>query len=482
MKLFDEEAFVYALTQRDEDAKDMVRLFKADWLHKKELIPVLNAVYDFLKEYKATPSIASLHEYMEERDKSKYDSRYKTTLTALDYAKYDNTKQMQAIRKAREAAASYSLSAVIHSQNFQTMLNEGNGDGLLGEMSHWLGEHTQAEGEGIYNIKEAFDKLVSEMPWDGRSPRIGTGVQCIDDWTYGGLRKGQLGLIMAPTGEGKSTILMNIAHHVAVVEQKPVLFVTNELTIDEQAERFLARMQAPEIDANGNEFYHTLREIQEDPTVAYRGMERKWEAGIEGRLFVISVDLNTTADMIEGHLSRLRAEHGFVPATVVIDFLERMKPTSNVSKDKEWIYIGEIAKELVRLGKRRKANVWTAIQTNRSGLSRGVVQDMSQAQSSIRQLQEAATVVGVRKVYVEMDASGEHKIECLAFKELKQRHSAMMDREVLLRVMLERMVITKEEIIPPSDDAISDGEEADGKQQDSKPKRIRGQREVKNKC
>jgi hypothetical protein len=481
MKLFDEEAFIYALTQRDEDAKDMQRLFKADWLHKKELVPVLNAIYDFLKEYKATPSIASLHEHMEERDKAKYDARYKTTLTAIAYAKYDNTKQMQAIRKAREAAASYSLSAVIHSQNFQTMLNEGNGDGLLGEMSHWLGEHTQADGEGIYNIREAFDKLVTEMPWDGRSPRIGTGIQCIDEWNYGGLRKGQLGIIMAPTGEGKSTILMNIAHHVAVVEQKPVLFVTNELTIDEQAERFLARMQAPEVDANGNEFYHTLREIQEDPTVAYRGMERKWEAGIEGRLFVISVDLNTTADMIEAHLSRMRAEYGFVPATVVIDFMERMKPTSNVSKDKEWIFIGEIAKELVRLGKRRKSNVWTAIQTNRSGLSRGAVQDMSQAQSSIRQLQEAATVVGVRKVYVEMDASGDHKIECLAFKELKQRHSPMMDREVLLRVMLERMVITKEEVIPPSDEAIVDGQDEDEKQKDSKPRRIKGQKEVKGK-
>jgi hypothetical protein len=177
----------------------------------------------------------------------------------------------------------------------------------------------------------------------------------------------------------------------------------------------------------------------------------------------------------------MRAEHGFVPATVVIDFMERMKPSSNVSKDKEWIFIGEIAKELVRLGKRRKSNIWSAIQTNRSGLSRGVVQDMSQAQSSIRQLQEATTVVGVRKVYVEMDSSGNHKIECLAFKELKQRHSPMMDREVLLRVMLERMVITKEEVIPPSDEAIMDGQEEDEKKQVGTPRRIRGQREVKGK-
>jgi hypothetical protein len=96
-------------------------------------------------------------------------------------------------------------------------------------------------------------------------------------------------------------------------------------------------------------------------------------------------------------------------------------------------------------------------------------------------LQEAATVVGVRKVYVEMDASGDHKIECLAFKELKQRHSPMMDREVLLRVMLERMVITKEEVIPPSDEAIVDGQDEDEKQKDSKPRRIKGQKEVKGK-
>jgi len=478
MKVFDEDAFVYAMVERSEDAKDLKRVFKADWLRKKELVPVLNAIYDFIKEYRVSPSIPSLHEYMEDRDKEKYNQRYKATLTALEMRKFDKTKQIVAIRKAKEAAASYSLDAVIHGPTFQEMLSEGHGEGLLQEMARWLGEHTRSEGEVTRNIKQCFDGLIDEMPWDGRSPRIGTGIECIDSWTYGGPRQGELGIIMAPTGNGKSAILMNIAHHIAVVEQRPVLFVTNELTLGEQSERFLARMQAPEKDANGNEFFHTLQEIQEDPSVAYRGLDRKWLAGVENRLYVATIDLGTTADQLEDQLTRLRAAHGFTPQCVVIDFMERMAPTSRVSKDKEWIFYGEIAKELKRFAKRRKTVVWTAIQTNRQGLNRAVPQGMEQAQGSIRHLQEADVLIASRKIYVEMDANGDHRLECLAFKELKQRHAKMEDREVNLRVMLDRMVITKEEVIPPSDDAVVDANDEDDKPKGKTPQ-IKSQKAVK---
>jgi hypothetical protein len=443
----------------------MKRAFDPQWLKDKELVPVLTAMFDFMDEYRVAPSLASLHEYMEDRDQAKYNSRWKTTLTACEH--YDDTKQMVALRKAKDAAASYSLQHLITSQRFQQMLTAGQGDQLQSEMAAWLSAHNVEMGEGTYNIQQAFDKLIDDMAWTGHAPRLPTGISCIDEWSYGGLRPGQVGIIMAPTGGGKSVALLNIAHHAAVVEQKPVLFITNELTVNEQAERFLARMQVP-TNVNGVDHYQPIQLIQEDPTVAYRKL-KGFASGISDRLYITSVDLNTSAMDIEEHLKRMKAEKGFAPALIVIDYMERMKPTGRVSKDREWIFMGEIAKELVRLAKMKSVVLWTACQTNRGGLNAKADMSMEHAQGSIRHFQEAASVIAARTASVEMDADGVEKTMCMEFQEKKQRHAAMRDRKVYLEVKLDTMRITDKEVIPLSDVAYDDE-----KDDDQNPKKGRG--------
>lgn len=449
---FDEQMFLVALTERDEDSRVFSRVFNPQWLKDKELIPVLESMFEFRKEYGTSASLSALHEYMETKDADMYNARWKVTLTSLELLPKDQSKMILATDKAKKVGSALAMDAMVHGQDFQKKLAEGDGDALLKQVRQYLSQWAEdADGEGVFNIKDAFDKLIDDNAWNGRPDRISSGLGPIDNWTNGGLRPRQLGVLMAPTGGGKSAALANIAHNVATVEQLSVLFITNELSINEQAERFLVRMQKPTLMSNGELKYRTLQEVQDDPSVAFKGLGRRWAVGLEKRLYMASVDLGMTADDVEELVKRLRIEEGFKPDIIVIDYMERMSPQNKVNREKEWIFLGEIAKELVRLAKRLDVLVWTATQTNRAGLSKGVSLDMTHGQGSIRHFQEAAFVGSIQKVKVPLTTEGEQNVNCVMFAEQKQRHNAMEDRTALVKHELSRMYISKEEVFMPED-------------------------------
>lgn len=452
MKKFDESQFIIALTERDDDARSFSQVFNPQWLREKTLVPILESLYEFRKEYRINPSLSALHEFMESKDEDMYKKRWQSTLAGLELYPNDSAKQVLATTKAREAGSALALDALVHSQAFQSALAEGEGDALIKMTRHYISQWNDSEdGEGVFNIREAFDKLIDDNAWSGRPDRIASGILPLDDWTNGGLRPRQLGIIMAPTGGGKSAVLANIAHNMASIEQLPVLFITNELSVNEQSERFLVRMQKPDELSDGTLRYRTLQEVQDDPSVAYKGLGRRWAVGLEKRLYIASVDLGQTANDIEELIKRLRVEEGFKPAAIIIDYIERMAPSSKVSREKEWIWIGEIAMELVRLAKRTNALVWSATQTNRIGLSKGVELDMTMGQGSIRHFQEAAFVGAAQKCVVPLTTEGEQDVKCIMFSELKQRHNAFEGRSSLMKHDLSRMYISKEEVFVPQD-------------------------------
>lgn len=472
MLKFNEYAMVSALCSREQDAHDVKKVFNPDWLKDAELKPVLKAVFDYMDSQATTPSIPSLSQFMEERDKEKFNARWRTTIEQLKG--YDTATQRYNVAKAKEAAAAMSLHYLIHEQRFQKMLTNGQADALKGELSTWLAQHTESDDEGLFSIQEAFDKMVDDHPWKGKRPKIGTGLKPIDLWS-GGLRSPQMGIIMAPSGHGKSACLMNVAFHAAAIEDQTVLFITNEMTTNEQTERFAVRMQQPAVDpVTGELSFVSMNEIQDEPSKAYKKLQG-YQAMLSKRLFIYSANLGQTVEGVEDVMKRVRNEHGVWPDMVVIDYIERMSTVIRMDKGATWTYYGQIAKELVWLAKRRNCSIWTAIQTNRSGMRAKAELGMDSAQGSIQHLQEAALLVAVKRVKV-TDATGQPKIG-LEFAELKSRHGAMEGRKMVMECDLSRMHISDKEIegIKEIEDADTDDVQPKGK------KKIMGQHQVKNK-
>jgi replicative DNA helicase len=443
LKKFNEQAFIAGLTNRDQDARDMKKLYDPTWLKDAELKPVLSALFEYMDTQASTPTLKVLHEYMEDKDKAKYDARWRTTLTQLEH--YDEKQQAYAITRARDAAAAYSMHYMIHEQRFQKMVDEGQADPLKAEVSTWLAKHTESEDEGLFTVQEAFDKLIDDHPWQGKTGRVMTGIKPLDQWTKGGLRPPQFGIAMAPTGHGKSAILMNIGLHAAWIEDKNVLFITNEMTVNEQTERFLARMQDPYgTDAKGNLLFHTLDDIQNEPGLAYKQLVG-YQKRMQDKLFIYSAGLGQTASGIDEVCKRVRNERGVWPDMIVVDYLERMGTDVRMNMDKSWTYYGQIAKELNWLAKRRNAIVWTAIQTNRGGLNTSVDLSMEVAQGSIQHFQEATFSFAVRRRQVQ-EREDTPPEKCMEFFELKARHGSMEDRRMVVKTDLSRMYISDIEV------------------------------------
>jgi hypothetical protein len=131
---------------------------------------------------------------------------------------------------------------------------------------------------------------------------------------------------------------------------------------------------------------------------------------------------------------------GWKPDVLVLDFIERMKPCdSGYSRDRVWDWIGAIARDLSRFAKRHNILVWTAAQTNRSGYAKEKGKQplgLDMAQGSVKHLQEAAAIIGMRQ-----EAINDDKI-VMELADLKQRHSRRAHRSVYLECDLGKMSIT----------------------------------------
>ena len=258
-----------------------------------------------------------------------------------------------------------------------------------------------------------------------------------------------MGIVMAPTGHGKSVVLMNIARHISLIEEEPVWFVTNELSMGEQAERFLSRLTGQPLSA-----------LMEDPSLGFTNLDYFWQTGLDQRLRLTSVNKEVSTDDLEAIMNRWTQLTGWKPKVLVLDFMERMRPNkTGYRRDQEWTWLQAIAEDLKRFATRHSILIWTACQTNRAGLSaKHLSLDMSQG--SIRYLQEASLVAGGQQKEV-TKADGTEQI-VLEFTNLKMRHGKKTFKPIRLLADLATMTITKEEIeivtVDRSDDDDDDDE------------------------
>ena len=234
---------------------------------------------------------------------------------------------------------------------------------------------------------------------------------------------------MAPTGHGKSNALIIGSQKMAQVVDKRVLFITNELSHLEVTERLMSSLTA-----------ETLFKVAAEPSEVAIGMDRFWHVKLHEKLRLIDTKaVEISVDDIESMILKYSNLYGWSPDVIVIDFMERMKPTVETKRDQSWNWIGQIAKDLVRLSKKLNVVVWSACQTNRSGLV-AKVQDLSFGQGSIQHFQEAKAVIGMHQV--KGVDTGDPAIKLLEFRALKMRESSMPTDGVIVECNFAKMHIS----------------------------------------
>ena len=183
---------------------------------------------------------------------------------------------------------------------------------------------------------------------------VSTGWSDIDNIVGGGLGKNELGVVIAPTGAGKSMVLVHLGAE-ALREGKTVVHYTLELQETVIANRYDSCITGYPLDEIINFKEEVYEEIKD----------------IEGSLIIKEYPTKSAStNTIKAHLSRL-VKRGINPGMVIIDYGDLLKPVV-VRKEKR-NELESIYEEMRGISAEFQCPVWTASQTNRSGLSAEVI-------------------------------------------------------------------------------------------------------------
>ena len=207
-----------------------------------------------------------------------------------------------------------------------------------------------ADNSGGYDWKKDFEERFKPR---FRNP-VTTGWPLIDDICQGGLGQKELGVVIAPTGAGKSMALVHLGTQ-ALKEGKTVVHYTLELqdtVVGSRYDSCLTRIELGDLMTFKEKIYEEVQDI-------------------EGRLIIKEYPTKSASThTLKTHLERLRMKD--VPIDmIIVDYADLLRPvTAQREKRNE---LESIYEELRGLAQEYKCPVWTASQTNRSGLNAEVI-------------------------------------------------------------------------------------------------------------
>lgn len=183
---------------------------------------------------------------------------------------------------------------------------------------------------------------------------VTTGWEEIDSLTGGGLGKSELGVVVAPTGAGKSMVLVHLGTE-ALKEGKTVIHYTMELQETVIANRYDSCLTGYPLTGITDFKDEILKEIQ----------------AIDGSLIIKEYPTKSAStNTIRSHLSRLH-KRGIKPGMIIVDYADLLRPVV-VRKEKR-NELESIYEELRGISTEFSCPIWTASQTNRSGLNAEVI-------------------------------------------------------------------------------------------------------------
>lgn len=204
----------------------------------------------------------------------------------------------------------------------------------------------------IKDIDSRFDLVL-------RNP-ITTGAPAVDEITEGGLAAGELAVVIAPTGVGKSHWLVNVGAS-ALKKKKNVLHFSFELSAHLTAIRYDSHLNG--IDSREVRFYKDI--ISEN----YRKM---MEADQLGNLKIVKYSpRSTTVVGLKSYIEKQKLKVGFHPDIIIIDYADLMMPTTHADATRMGLQI--LYEEIRALAEEMEVPIWTASQSNRAGSNSDMV-------------------------------------------------------------------------------------------------------------
>jgi replicative DNA helicase len=204
-------------------------------------------------------------------------------------------------------------------------------------------------------LKENLQELADPERKPGELLGISTGFKILDEKLLG-MRGGQLIIVAARPGMGKTSFGLNIASHVAKHVGLPVIIFSFEMLAHELSMRLLSH------DAKIDAKKLRMKDFHE---VDLKNLAVSFEKLSSLPMFIEDSGFLTIHD-IQSTCRKIKAEHGL--GLVVIDYVQLMKTNASISSREQ--QISEISRGLKHLAKELECPVMALSQLNRGVESR----------------------------------------------------------------------------------------------------------------
>jgi replicative DNA helicase len=233
----------------------------------------------------------------------------------------------------------------------------------------------EPKSSGHNYLMDVEKRLVAEK----RNPV--TAMEGLDSIIGGGLSGGELGILLAPTGGGKSMGLVKFAAN-AIMDGKKAVYYSLEMKEERIGQRFDAALNKIPLKYVA-EYVDVIRETSQH--IKNKG----------GELFIKEFPTGTaTVNTLRAHLQTLERDFGIIPDVMFVDYADIMKSTADYAERR--YNLTSIYESLRALAMELNIPIWTATQANRDAINSPRF-DLKVISESLGKAQTADVILGIAR-------------------------------------------------------------------------------------
>lgn len=360
----------------DKDfSNSIMDVIESSYFDNKYFKIIMQMIKEYYKKYESTPNFDTLEQIV--KSEVTQELVAKIVLDTLKQIKDAPDGGTQFVReKALKFCKQQELQKAM--DKAQKIISEGDFESY--DKVEGLVREALQVGEIDKGQSDVFADLETVLEEDYRHP-IPMGISGIDKLLKGGLAKGEIGVILAPTGVGKTTILTKITNSAFNMGYNvlQIFFEDNPKIIQRKHFTIWTGIEPDNLVHHKEKVMEKITEIKET---------------MQNKLILKKLASDTmTMNQIKNQIRKMIAD-GTKIDMVVLDYIDCVLP-ENSAKD-EWKAEGSVMRAFEAMCHELNLAGWTATQGNRSSISSEVV-TTDQMGGSIKKAQVGHVIITVAK-------------------------------------------------------------------------------------
>ena len=360
----------------DKDfSSSIMDVIESSYFDNKYFKIIMQMIKEYYKKYESTPNFETIEQIIKSEISQELVSRIVLdTLKQIKEAPFEGTQFVQ--EKALKFCKQQELQKAM--DRAQKIISEGDFESY-DKVENLVREALQV-GEIEKGQTDVFNELDTVLEEDYRHP-IPMGITGIDKLLKGGLAKGEIGVILAPTGVGKTTVLTKISNTAFNMGYNvlQIFFEDNPKIIQRKHFTIWTGIEPDNLVFHKEKVMEKITEIREE---------------MQNKLILKKLASDTvTMGQIKNQVRKMIAD-GTKIDLIVLDYIDCVLPEQS-AKD-EWKAEGSVMRAFEAMCHELNIAGWTATQGNRSSISSEVV-TTDQMGGSIKKAQVGHVIITVAK-------------------------------------------------------------------------------------